>query len=88
MSALRVAPASKAAIQQRLGRAGRTRPGMAYELFSKEVFDSVALDDALPAMLSSELSRTVLQVMSMKRSAKPDDLWTFSWLNRPSVESV
>ena len=88
MSALRVAPASKAAIRQRIGRAGRTRPGVAYLLFSKEIFDTVALDDALPAMLSSELSRTVLQVMSMKRSAKPDDLWTFSWLNRPSVESV
>ena len=88
MSASTVALASKNAIQQRLSHAGRTCPGVAFELLSEEVFNTVAPDDALPAILSTELSRTVLQVLAMKRSAKVEDLRSFAFLNRPSGESL
>lgn len=77
LSTLAVALASKAGIRQRSSRAGRTRPGVAYQPFSKEFFETVALDDALPAMLSSELSKTVLYILSMNPHGKVDDLWTF-----------
>ncbi len=72
------------AMQQRRKPGRAHAPGRNIRTLSKEVFDTVALDDALPAMLSNELSRTVLRVLSMNRHAKADDLWSFPWLSRPS----
>ena len=42
-SALRAVYISRASAKQRLGRAGRVRPGMCFRLFSKQRFDAMAL---------------------------------------------
>src|SRR5262249_17243363 len=45
MDALTVVPISKVAAKQRAGRAGRTRPGHAYRLYTLETYDRDLLDD-------------------------------------------
>ena len=49
MEALIVSHESKAAAQQRAGRAGRTRPGKAYRLFTEEAFKALP-DNNVPEM--------------------------------------
>ncbi len=56
---------SKAAIRQRLGRAGRTRPGIAYCLYTKQKFEE--LDDfATPAIRREELTDYCLRLLTIK----------------------
>ena len=46
---------SKASAEQRAGRAGRTRPGKCYRLYSKNVFENMMQDQTYPVILSSNL---------------------------------
>ena len=56
---------SKAAIRQRLGRAGRTRPGIAYCLYTKQKFEE--LDEfATPAIRREELTDYCLRLLTVK----------------------
>ena len=57
---------SRAQISQRWGRVGRTKPGYAYSLYTKEQFDK--LDEfPTPAMLSTDLTGVALSFMKNPR---------------------
>ena len=60
---------SKAAANQRAGRAGRTGPGHCYRLYSSSMFSRQMDDFALPEVLTRPLEDVVLAMKSMKISS-------------------
>ncbi|CAG8607015.1 15112_t:CDS:2 [Funneliformis caledonium] len=64
MDALLVVPISQAAATQRAGRAGRTAPGKAFRLYSRESFEQLEVD-TVPEIQRSSLLGTVLSLKKM-----------------------
>ncbi|TPX44185.1 hypothetical protein SeMB42_g03260 [Synchytrium endobioticum] len=64
MESLIVVPTSKASAQQRAGRAGRTRPGKAYRLYTEEAFERLS-DNNVPEMQRSNLATVILQLKAL-----------------------
>ncbi|KAG2129132.1 P-loop containing nucleoside triphosphate hydrolase protein [Suillus clintonianus] len=84
VESLLVSRISKASAQQRAGRAGRTRPGKCYRLYTEEFFMSQLEEETRPEILKSNLVSTVL--MLVKAGVK--DLVTFDYLDAPAPESL
>lgn len=59
---------SKAAADQRAGRAGRTGPGHCYRLYSSSVYSRYLDDFALPEVLTRPLEDVVLAMKAMRVS--------------------
>ena len=57
---------SKAAADQRAGRAGRTGPGHCYRLYSSSLYDRQFDQFALPEVLTRPLEDVVLAMKAMK----------------------
>ena len=55
---------SKAAVKQRIGRAGRTQPGIAYHLYTKKEFQKFP-EYPVPAILTQDLLPTCLNLLTM-----------------------
>lgn len=86
MYSLDVVPISKVQANQRAGRAGRTRPGKCYRLYSAEVYRDDLLDETVPEILRSSLAGSVLYLKSLDL---PDiDILKFDFLDPPSVEAL
>jgi ATP-dependent RNA helicase DDX35 len=49
MDSLLIVPVSKSSAQQRSGRAGRSRPGKSYRLYTEETFETLS-DFTIPEM--------------------------------------
>lgn len=64
MNGLITAPASKRAVRQRMGRAGRVAPGEFYALYSKAAFDALP-EQPLPQVLNSDAAQTLVHVADM-----------------------
>ncbi|KAG1768873.1 P-loop containing nucleoside triphosphate hydrolase protein [Suillus placidus] len=60
---LLVSPISKASAQQRAGRAGRTRPGKCFRLYTEKDFMSELEEQTHPEILRSNLANTVLELV-------------------------
>ncbi|KAF1965291.1 P-loop containing nucleoside triphosphate hydrolase protein [Bimuria novae-zelandiae CBS 107.79] len=61
---LNIVPVSKASATQRAGRAGRTRPGKCFRMYTEVAYD--ALDDAtFPEIQRSNLAPVILQLMNL-----------------------
>ncbi|KAL1306733.1 hypothetical protein AAFC00_005398 [Neodothiora populina] len=74
---------SKAAATQRAGRAGRTKPGKCYRLFTESAFDS--LDEAsIPEIQRSNLAPMILQLKSLGI----DNIARFEYLTPPPSELI
>ena len=80
LSALRVVKASRASCTQRAGRAGRTRPGRAYRLFTKSDHDAREVAD-LPEVRRTDLAQTVLEL-------RANNVRALEWLDAPSDASL
>ena len=63
VESLLVTPISKASAQQRAGRAGRTRPGKCFRLYTENDFVSELEEQTHPEILRSNLSNTVLELL-------------------------
>lgn len=71
---------------QRAGRAGRTRPGKCYRLYTHSVYQEEFLDATVPEILRSSLAGTVLYLKSLDL---PDlDILTFDFLDSPSRKQI
>jgi ATP-dependent RNA helicase DDX35 len=78
LEALVVVPASKAACNQRAGRAGRNRPGKCYRLFPEEAFESLN-KQTVPEIQRTNLAPVVLQLKALGI----DDVLHFDFISAP-----
>ena len=83
MDALRVFPVSKANAAQRAGRAGRTRPGTCFHLYSRSSHDRELLQSGVPEIMRSNLVNVVLMLKSMRM-----DPLEFNFLDRPPLSAI
>ncbi|KAF9908336.1 DEAH-box ATP-dependent RNA helicase prp22 [Linnemannia zychae] len=84
MDALLVVPISQAAATQRSGRAGRTRSGICFRLYSRENLETEMDKETVPEILRTGLTGTVL---SLKRLGILD-VNGFEFLDRPRHEEL
>lgn len=80
---LSVAAISKASANQRAGRAGRTRPGKCFRLYTKKAFE--ALDDQThPEILRSNLNSITLNMLKLGIT----DLVHFDFMDPPAPQAL
>lgn len=84
MESLLVSEISKASAKQRAGRAGRTRPGKCYRLYTESSFKTLLQDNTYPEILRSNLSSVVLQLKKLGI----DDLVHFDFMDPPAPETM
>lgn len=84
VESLLVSPISKASAQQRAGRAGRTRPGKTFRLYTEGAFKKELIDQTYPEILRSNLSSTVLELKKLGI----DDLVHFDLMDPPAPETL
>jgi pre-mRNA-splicing factor ATP-dependent RNA helicase DHX15/PRP43 len=84
VESLLVSPISKASAQQRAGRAGRTRPGKCFRLYTEAAFKKELIDQTYPEILRSNLSSTVLELKKLG----VDDLVHFDLMDPPAPETL
>jgi pre-mRNA-splicing factor ATP-dependent RNA helicase DHX15/PRP43 len=65
VESLLVSPISKASAQQRAGRAGRTKPGKCFRLYTEKDFMSQLEEQTYPEILRSNLANTVLELLKL-----------------------
>jgi ATP-dependent helicase HrpB len=83
MNHLRLVPISRASADQRLGRAGRTQPGLCIRLWD-EASQRSRPEQTEPEILRVDLCGAVLQLLTLGET----DLERFPWLNAPRPEAL
>ena len=83
MESLIVTPISKAAANQRAGRAGREAPGFCYRLYPESAFLSLE-QDSVPEIKRCNLSSTVL----LLKSSGINDVVDFDFMDKPSLNAL
>ncbi|CAL9053735.1 unnamed protein product [Musa banksii] len=79
MDALQVFPVSRAAADQRAGRAGRTGPGTCYRLFTESAYQNELLPNPVPEIQRTNLGNVVL----LLKSLKIENLLDFDFMDPP-----
>jgi len=81
MENLMIVPCSKASIQQRSGRAGRTNAGKVYRLFTEESFKRLP-DNTVPEIQRSNLANIILQLKALGI----ENILRFNFLSAPPAQ--
>jgi ATP-dependent RNA helicase DDX35 len=76
-------PISQASATQRAGRAGRTKPGKCYRLYTESAFDSLP-PATIPEIQRSNLAPTILQLKALGI----DNIARFDFLTPPPTELI
>lgn len=84
MESLLVSEISKASAKQRAGRAGRTKPGKCYRLYTEDAYNNVLIGNTYPEMLRSNLTATILNLKKLGI----DDLVHFDLMDPPAPETM
>lgn len=84
VESLLVSAISKASSQQRAGRAGRTRPGKCFRLYTEKAYQNEMQDNTYPEILRSNLGTVVLQLKKLGI----DDLVHFDFMDPPAPETL
>ena len=84
VESLLVTAISRASAMQRAGRAGRTRPGKCFRLYTEKSFKDDLIPQTYPEILRSNLSMTVLQLKKLGI----DDLVHFDLMDPPAPETL
>jgi len=79
---LTAVPISKASATQRAGRAGRTRPGKCFRLYTQNLYTTVLPDASIPEVQRSNLAPTILQLKALGI----DNVARFSFVTPPPAE--
>ena len=80
---LTATPVSKASATQRAGRAGRTKSGKCYRLYTEAAFDSLE-EATVPEIQRSNLAPTILQLKALGI----DNIARFDFLTPPPAELI
>lgn len=80
---LTATPVSKASATQRAGRAGRTKPGKCYRLYTEAAFDDLP-EATVPEIQRSNLAPTILQLKALGI----DNIARFPFLTPPPADLV
>lgn len=75
---------SRASCKQRAGRAGRTRPGKCYRLFTEKSFLNDLEENTHPEILRSNLGNVVLYLKKLGIN----DLVHFDYMDPPAPETL
>ncbi|KAI3944566.1 hypothetical protein MKW98_021024 [Papaver atlanticum] len=84
MDALQVFPVSRAAAQQRAGRAGRTGPGKCFRLYTASAFENEMLPSPVPEIQRTNLGNVVL----LLKSLNIEDLLDFDFMDPPPQDNI
>ena len=84
VESLLVSPISKASAMQRAGRAGRTRPGKCFRLYTEKDFVKELEEQTHPEILRSNLANTVLELIKLGIK----DLVHFDYMGEYNVRSL
>lgn len=84
VESLLVTAISKASSQQRAGRAGRTKPGKCFRLYTEKAFKDEMQENTYPEILRSNLGSVVLQLKKLGI----DDLVHFDFMDPPAPETL
>jgi len=84
VESLLVSPISKASAQQRAGRAGRTRPGKCFRLYTEEAFRKELMEQTYPETLRTNFASTVLELKKLGI----EDLVHFDLMDPPAPETL
>jgi len=84
VESLLVSPISKASAQQRAGRAGRTKPGKCFRLYTEHAFKKELIEQTYPEILRSNLANTVLELKKLG----VEDLVHFDLMDPPAPETM
>ncbi|KAG9073571.1 DEAH-box ATP-dependent RNA helicase prp43, partial [Ceratobasidium sp. UAMH 11750] len=79
-----VSPISQASAQQRAGRAGRTRPGKCFRLYTERDYGVELVEQTHPEILRLNLANTVLQLSKLGVA----DLTQFDYMDAPAPGMV
>lgn len=80
---LTVTPISKASATQRSGRAGRTKPGKCYRLYTEAAYTNL-LEATIPEIQRSNMAPTILQLKALGI----DNILRFDFLTSPPAELI
>ena len=81
VESLLVTAISKASAQQRAGRAGRTKAGKCFRLYTEKAFQNEMQENTYPEILRSNLGSVVLQLKKLGI----DDLVHFDFMDPPGI---
>lgn len=84
VESLLVSPISKASAKQRAGRAGRTRPGKCFRLYTEKSYETELMENTYPEILRSNLAPIVLTLKKLNIS----DLVHFDFMDPPAPETL
>lgn len=84
VESLLVTAISKASAQQRAGRAGRTKPGKCFRLYTEKAYKQEMQENTYPEILRSNLGSVVLQLKKLGI----DDLVHFDFMDPPAPETL
>ena len=84
VESLLVSPISKASAKQRAGRAGRTKPGKCFRLYTEQSYNEELIENNYPEILRSNLASTVLTLKKLGI----DDLVHFDFMDPPAPETM
>lgn len=84
VESLLVSPISRASARQRAGRAGRTKPGKCFRLYTEQSFKDDLQETTYPEILRSKMSNVVLTLKKLGI----DDLVHFDFMDPPAPETL
>ncbi|OII75143.1 helicase associated domain-containing family protein [Cryptosporidium andersoni] len=84
VDSLLVSPISRSSAKQRAGRAGRTKSGKCFRLYTKSAFEKELIEQTYPEILRSNLSHIVLTLKCLG----VDDLVHFDFMDPPAPETL
>jgi pre-mRNA-splicing factor ATP-dependent RNA helicase DHX38/PRP16 len=84
MDSLQVFPVSRAAADQRSGRAGRTGPGTCYRLYTESAYLNEMLPSPVPEIQRTNLGNVVL----LLKSLKIENLLDFDFMDPPPQDNI
>lgn len=84
VESLLVSPISKASAKQRAGRAGRTKAGKCFRLYTENSYKTELIENTYPEILRSNLASTVLNLKKLGIN----DLVHFDFMDPPAPETL